>query len=301
MAIVNDNGNGMYMPVAPAYGGGGGFGNGFGGDGWWIILLLLCGWGGMGGFGGMGGMGLGVDFPWILNGQNAINANTNNGFDHAATQAAIGNLQSAVTAGFGDVATQLCGGFAGVNATVNGAANGISQQLYSNEIASLNRSFDAQTANSQGFNALQGQLAQCCCDNRLATCQTQNLVQNEGAATRAAIQAQTQAILDKMCQDKIDEKNEKIVELQNRLNMADFAASQARQDNYLQNALTALTTVSITMTTKRLSIRKRNIQNIQTKVLSMVSPSATARWLPTICMVLSIRLLGIFSLTTEYI
>lgn len=58
---------------------------------------------------------------------------------------------------------------------------------------------------------------------------------------RAAIQAVGQTILDKICQDKIDEKNEKIVELQNRLNMADFAASQARQDNYLQNALTAQT------------------------------------------------------------
>lgn len=50
-----------------------------------------------------------------------------------------------------------------------------------------------------------------------------------------------QTIHDKMCQDKIDEKNEKIVELQNRLNMADFAASQASQNNYLQNALTAQT------------------------------------------------------------
>lgn len=243
MPIINDNGTGMYMPVAPAYNGGG-FGNGFGGDGWWIILLLLCGWGGMGGFGGFGGYGnmqLGYDFPWLLAGQNQINANTNSGFDHAATQAALGNLQTAVGAGFGDVQTALCGGFAGVNATVNGVGNGITQRLYDNEIASLNRSFDAQTASTQGFNALQGQLAQCCCDNRLATCQTQNIVQNEGAATRLAIQTQTQAILDKMCQDKIDEKNEKIVELQNRLNMADFAASQASQNNYLQNALTAQT------------------------------------------------------------
>ena len=158
---LTDEGSGMVMPVAPAYGGGGGFG-GFGDNGWWIILLLLCGWGGMGGFGGFGGnMALGYDFPWLLNGQNAINANTNSGFDHAATQAAIGNLQSAVTSGFGDVATQLCGGFAGVNATVNGAANGISQQLYSNEIASLNRSFDAQSAVTSGFSALASQLAQC--------------------------------------------------------------------------------------------------------------------------------------------
>lgn len=249
MPIVNDSGNGLFMPVAPAYGGYGGSGM-FGGDGLWAIIFIIAmmngGWGGMGGamwpmMMGMGGGFGGYDFPWLLAGQNQINANTNSGFDHAATQAALGNLQTAVGAGFGDVQTALCGGFAGVNATVNGVGNGITQRLYDNEIASLNRSFDAQTASTQGFNALQGQLAQCCCDNRLATCQTQNIVQNEGAATRLAIQAQTQAILDKMCQDKIDEKNEKIVELQNRLNMADFAASQASQNNYLQNALTAQT------------------------------------------------------------
>ena len=44
-----------------------------------------------------------------------------------------------------------------------------------------------------------------------------------------------------MCQNKIDEKNEKITELQNKLNMANFQASQVAQDNYLQNALTAQT------------------------------------------------------------
>ena len=155
---LTDEGTGfnVSMPVAPAYGGGygnGGFG-GFGGDWGWIILLLLCGWGGMGmgDFGGFGG-GLGYDFPWLLNGQNGINANTNAGFDHAATQAAIGDLSTAVTTGFGNVATQLCGGFAGVNATVNGAQNAISQQLYANEIASLNRSFAEQTANTAGFTA----------------------------------------------------------------------------------------------------------------------------------------------------
>ena len=158
MALTDENSGGFVatMPMAPAYGGGygnGGFG-GFGGDWSWIILLvLLCG-GGWGGFGGgFGGNQLGYDFPWLLNGQNMINANTNAGFDHAATQAAIGDLSTAVTTGFGNVATQLCSGFAGVNATVNGAQNAISQQLYSNEIASLNRSFAEQTANTAGFTA----------------------------------------------------------------------------------------------------------------------------------------------------
>ena len=83
MALEN-NGVVTTMPLAPSNGGG--FG-GFGGDGWWLILLLLCfggGWGGFGGgFGGYGNAQLSYDFPWLLNGQNAINANTNNGFRDA--------------------------------------------------------------------------------------------------------------------------------------------------------------------------------------------------------------------------
>ena len=77
--------------------------------------------------------------------------------------------------------------------------------------------------------AIQSQLAQCCCDNRLATCQTQNIVQNEGAATRLAIQQQTQAILDKMCKQEIDALKDKNLELQNRVNMLNLSASQTAQ------------------------------------------------------------------------
>lgn len=248
MALTDEgNSNGFYMPVAPAYAGGygnqGGFGNGFGGDGWWVLLLLLCGWGngfggwGMGGFGG----GLGIDFPWILNGQNAINANTNAGFDHAATQAALGDLNTAITSGFGNVATQLCGGFAGVNANINSAANGISQQLNTNEMASLNRSFAAQTASMQGMNAIQAQLAQCCCDNRAATQDVKYTIATEACATRSANAQNAQAILDKLCQLEIDgykqqveAKNDQIGQLRSQLQFANMQASQVDQTAQLR-------------------------------------------------------------------
>ena len=217
MALTDDGGSNMVMPVSPM--GYGGYGNGgFGGD-WsgWIILFLIFSMFGNGGWGmgGFGGGQLGFDFPWLLNGQqnvlNGVNANTNAGFNQAAMQSAISGLQNSVTSGFGDV--QL--GIAGVNqaicqtgngivAAVTGAQNAISQQMYSNEIANLNRSFAEQTANAQGFNALQGQLAQCCCDNRLATVQTQNVIQSEAATTRAANSTNTQAILDKLCQLELD-------------------------------------------------------------------------------------------------
>lgn len=211
MALENENG--MVMPVSPMYGNSG-FG-GFGGDASWLIVLFLFammgGWGN--GFGGGNNM-----YPW-LNNSNQIN----DGFrDQMLNTQAMG-IQSAVTTGFGDVQTALCGGFAGVNATVNNAQNLITQQMYANQIAEL-----------QGMNGLQSQLAQCCCDNRLATCQTQNIVQSESAATRLAIQNGVQAVLDKMCQDKIDAKNEKIVELNNKINSLEA-------NNYVQNALTAQT------------------------------------------------------------
>lgn len=216
-----ENGTNMYMPVAPAYANGGGFGGGFGGDGWWILLLLLFAGGGFGGYGGFGMDGI---YPWLNNSQNI-----NDGFRDQMLNTSVSSIQNGITSGFGDIQTALCGGFAGVNATVNGAQSAITQQMYSNEIADLERSFAAQTANTQGLTNLSSQLATCCCDNRLATCQTQNLVASDGAATRLAIQNQTQAILDKMCQQEIDAYKRENDNLRSMVNMQNLAASQAAQ------------------------------------------------------------------------
>ena len=171
--------------------------------------------------------GFGIDFPWLLNGQNAINANTNSGFDHAATQTAIAGLQNSVTSGFGDVATQLCGGFAGVNSAI---ANGFAQ----NEIAANSR----QMADMQQMFALQSRLASCCCDNRLATAQTQALVQSENCADRyeaaqntqaiiSAITGGIQAIKDDLCADRLEAERRENANLRSELM---FARGQASQD-----------------------------------------------------------------------
>ena len=207
---LTDESTGMVMPVAPAYGGGG-FGGLGGGDGWWILLLLLFAGGGWGnGFGGFGGGDL---YPWMNNSQNI-----NDGFRDQMLNSSVSGIQSGVTSGFGDVQTALCGGFAGVNSAITNA-----------QMADMQTAFNMQTAMSQGFNGLQSQLAQCCCDNRLATCQTQNIVQNEGASTRLAIQQQTQAILDKMCQQEIDNLKAQNIALQNQVNMLNLSASQTAQ------------------------------------------------------------------------
>ena len=219
------------MPVTPAYGGNGGFG-GFGGDSWgWIVLLLLLagngGWGN--GFGGGFGNQLGYDFPWLMNGQNNINANTNNGFRDAMLNDGITSIRD----GLSGISTQLCNGFAGVEQGAN-----------ARQIANMQTDFAMQNAINAGFNNVTSQLANCCCENRLATCQTQNIVQNEGNATRFAdanntrdiIDSQTrgtQAILDKLCSLELDAKNDTIANLRQELAMKDLSASQVAQNAFI--------------------------------------------------------------------
>ncbi len=163
-------------------------------------------------------------YPWLNNSQDI-----NGGFRDQMLNSTVSGIQSSITSGFGDVQTALCGGFAGVNATINGSQSAITQQLYSNQLADLERSFASQTASTQGMSNIQSQLSQCCCDNRLATCQTQNLISTDGAATRLAIQNQTQAILDKMCQQEIDAYKRENDNLRSMVNMQNLAASQAAQ------------------------------------------------------------------------
>jgi len=231
------------MPVMPAYGGnyGGNGGFGFGGDSAWLLLfILLCGGGwGMGGFGGgawpmMMGMDSGFGlYPWLNNSQHI-----SDGFRDQNLATAINGVQNSVTSGFGDVQNSLCGGFAGVNATVNSGVNTITSQLYANTIADLERSFASQTASTQGMNALQSQLAQCCCDNRAAIADTKYALATEACATRTADANNTtavlnalnngiQAIKDQLCSDKIESKNDLIAQLRSELM---FARGQASQD-----------------------------------------------------------------------
>jgi len=189
-----------YMPVAPV---GGGFGDGMG-NGWWIILLFLfMGFGN--GFGGVGSNAAGF-----------VNADVQRGFDQSAVMGGVSNLQNGITAGFGDLQTSLCGGFAGVNAAIN---NGFAQA----EIGENAR----QMANMQQMFALQTQVTQ-----------TQNIVQTEGSATRAAILEQTNAILSKLCDQEIENLRAANVSLQNQLNMANLAASQTAQTQQIISALT---------------------------------------------------------------
>ena len=233
MALNSDGGSDIVMPVQPMAGNGGGWG--FGNDSWIILFLFAMMFGGGWGNGWNGnGFGNMYEFPWLLNGQNGINNNVNDGFRSAQVSDAIMGVQN----GINGIATQLCNGFAGNVAAVNNAQAALAQQMYTDQITDLERSFAAQTAVTQGMNAIQGQLAQCCCDNRLATANLQSVIQTENCADRQAISdgirdlltattAQNQRILDQLCQDKIDAKNDTIAQLRQELI---FARGQASQD-----------------------------------------------------------------------
>ena len=243
LSMENGGGNGCYMPVAPAYAGGmgGGFGNGFGGDGWWIILLLLLagngGWGN--GFGG--GFGGGYEFPWLMNGQQGINTNTNNGFRDAMINDNITSVRDSIAS----LSTQLCGCCGDMQMAMANGFAGVEQGANARQIANMQTAFNQQTAMNQGFNGVQSQLANCCCENRLGIADLKYTIATENCADRQALNegvrdiianqtAGTQRILDQLCQDKIDAKNDEIARLRQQVAMKDLAASQTAQNAFIQ-------------------------------------------------------------------
>lgn len=241
-------GNTMPYPYPyPMYGGNGGNGNGFGDNGWWIVLLiiLLAAGNGFGNNGNNGGAFGGA--PIIVNDGNNGGGAVQRGFDQAAVMSGINGVQTGINGlatqlcgCCGDIKNSLCNGFSGVTAAVTGAQNTLAQQMYTNQIADLERSFAAQTAQTAGMTGIQSQLAQCCCDNRLATEGLKYTIATENCADRYEAAQNTrdiiengnrnnQAILDKLCQLELDGKNDRIADLERQLTLANLTASQTAQ------------------------------------------------------------------------
>ena len=241
---LSSGSNELVMPVAPMYGGGNGSGFGsWGGDGWWIILLLLFAGGGWGnGFGGgFGNMALGYDFPWLLNGQSGINNNTNNGFQNAMLNDNITSVRD----GISSLSTQLCNCCGDMQMSLANGFAGVEQGANARQMANMNQNFALQTAMLQGFNGVQAQQAECCCENRLAVANLGSDIAREACATRTTDTQNTQSILntinsgvqsikDQLCQDKIDAKNDEIATLRQQIAMKDLAASQIAQNAFIQ-------------------------------------------------------------------
>ena len=233
--MTDSNGNTMVMPVAPYYGGNGGGFSDFGGNGWWIILLLLCLGGGWGG--GFGGFGNGGMFPWMMAGQGNTNNDIQRGFDQNAIMTGLSGVQSAVTSGFGD--TML--GIAGINQNIcqtgNGITGAVRDGFYGSEIAANGRAM----SNMQQLFGIQTAVTDCCCKQSANTADLKYTIATEAANTRASGTANTQAIMDKLCQLELDGVKAELasaqrenIALQNQLNMAALRESQTAQNAFIQ-------------------------------------------------------------------
>ncbi len=227
--LATTNGNGFY-PYPVMAGGNSGFG-GFGGDGaLWLIVLLALIWGGNNNNGGFGfGGGFDNGYAWLSNGQKDIMNNTNNGFDTLH----LSNQLEGTRDGINALSNQLCNSTGDITSAIT---NG----FYNSEISATNR----QMANMNTAFDLSRQFADCCCENRLGIANLNSTILSENCADRAALAdglkdvlinqtANTQKILDTLCQDKIDAKNEKILDLQRQLDMADLRASQTAQNAFI--------------------------------------------------------------------
>ena len=150
-----------------------------------------------------------------------VNNDVQRGFDQSAVISGINGVHDAVTSGFAGVQQSMCSGFAGVQ-------NGFAQAEIANnarQIADMQQNFAMQTA-----------LQQCCCDNKAGLADVKYTIATEGCNTRATSTANTQAILDKLCQLELDgvkgqlaDANNTINQLRTQLLVANNEASQTAQ------------------------------------------------------------------------
>lgn len=208
--------NGMNMTPADikAVIGDDGFGNGNGL--WWIIILfLLCGW-------GRGGYG---------NGGDSVR-------DYLQTDVAtLERKMDSITNG-------LCDGFYTNAQLINGVNMNLANGFSTAELARSN----GQTQVIQEINGVSRQLADCCCQNRYDSLVNANNTQkavtegfcqtnfNNQIATRDIIdsgKANTDAILEELRRQAIEQKDAKIQEQAQMINALQLSASQSRQNEYI--------------------------------------------------------------------
>ena len=195
-------------------------------DGSWLWFLIVVfaifgGWGN--GFGGFGGG---------ING--GVGSEIQRGFDNQAVISKLDGLSNGLCDGFYAMNNSMLTGFNGINTNIMQTGYGIQQAINADTVA-----------NMQNTNALQSQLANCCCETREAiqgvnynmatnTCALQNTMNNNTRDIIDSQQAGTRAILDFLTQDKIATLTAENNDLRR-------AASQDRQNALLTSAMSAQT------------------------------------------------------------
>lgn len=183
-------------------------------------FAIFGGWGnGFGGFGGTNG---------------GVGSEIQRGFDNQAVISKLDGISNGLCDGFYAMNNSMLTGFNGINTNIMQTGYGIQQAVNADTVA-----------NMQNTNALQSQLANCCCETREAiqgvnynmatnTCALQNTMNNN---TRDIIDSQNagfRSILDYLCQDKIATLTAENNDLRR-------AASQDRQNALLTSTMAAQT------------------------------------------------------------
>lgn len=159
-----------------------GYGNGFfGNDGWWIILLLLCGWGNNGGFGG--GFG-GAGFNSFELGRLATTNDVASGF---STSEIMSDLND-ILLGQASIQQTLCQGFNGVNTAILQSAN----------------------ATERGFAQTNYNMQDCCCKTNSNIDNLRFDLSKGLCDVIRSGQDNAQKIIDMYTGDKIDTLNRKL-------------------------------------------------------------------------------------------
>lgn len=196
----------------------------WGNGAWWIVILLIFGWGGFGN-NGWGGNGAGNGYT---------DAAIQRGFDNQAVISKLDGITNGLCDGFYAVNNSMLTGFNGINTNIMQTGYGIQQAINADTIA-----------NMQNTNALQAQLANCCCETREAiqgvnynmatnTCALQTAMNSNTRDIIDSQQAGTRAILDYLCAKENADLRDKVQKLE-------LSASQDRQNALLTTAMTAQT------------------------------------------------------------
>ena len=204
----------------------GGYGNSmFGNDAWWIIILLLFGYGrnGFGGFGGSYGGGaadnyvLATDFATIERKLDSVNSgicdstyalnNTINA-NFRTLDNAISTIGYQALENTNAIQSQLASGFCGVQGAIKDVAYG----------------------NERNSWTISKQISDCCCDLEKMNLQNRFDAQAYNSNTLTAIDKLGDRIIDYM-------SNEKVQALRDENFALRLSASQAKQNEYLISRL----------------------------------------------------------------
>lgn len=180
---TNNNGNGMW-----------------GNDAWWIIVLLLFGYGRNGFGGGFGGGGY---YP-----NPATQADLSAAFASNTLQRGIDDILLAQNSNFANVQQTLCQGFNGINTSILQSAN----------------------ATERGFAQVGYNLAQCCCDTKAAIADVKYANEKQTCDIINAINAGNQRLMDWQVNEKIDALNRKLA-------VAENEALTLKNNAYLINSI----------------------------------------------------------------